>query len=90
MSRRKICEYLIQQQLFEPSTTNDIIETSSETQLEPNVCGLKPVQLMNIFSAGVSLSLKNKRLFSVQEKDLCIFTKTSIIWIIYYYLSNRK
>lgn len=54
-----------------------MIETSSENQLEPNVCGSTPVQIMNIFSAGVSLSYKDKRMLSVQEKELCIFGKTT-------------
>ena len=38
---------------------------------------LTPVQFMNFIFAGVSLSYKDKRMLSVQEKELCIFGTTT-------------
>ena len=64
MSRRKSCKYLIQQPIFELAT----IETRSEKHLEPNVRGSKPVYFMNW------LCNKNKIMFSVQEKELWVFS----------------
>ena len=69
---------MIQQQLFEPVTAI-MIETSFENHLEPNVFGSTPVQLVNIFSVGVLLSYKNKRMLSVQEKELWVFSTTTTI-----------
>ena len=45
---------------------------SSENQLESNVCGSTPVQLMKFFFASVSLSYKNAaiRIGSMQWKNL--------------------
>ena len=55
--------------IFYPPTTTwakyyeYMIETSSENQLESNFCGST---LMNFFSAGASLSYKDKRMLSDQ------------------------